>query len=161
VGALPDEVEEILNQALVGEFTVLGAGGRPITHPMIPLYDGEKVYVHSSVLFSKKLGHIRRNPRVSLAVTDQGATHGDRMAHRVSIQGDAALIEEDPHTTWERILPLWIAKEPVVKAFYAKRVAMPMFWERTLIEVTPRRALLWEDGRTDRPPREFEVAGVS
>jgi hypothetical protein len=41
--------------------------------------------------------------------------------------------------------------------FYAKRVALPLFWERVIIEVTPRRALLWEGGRTDRPPQVFEV----
>jgi nitroimidazol reductase NimA-like FMN-containing flavoprotein (pyridoxamine 5'-phosphate oxidase superfamily) len=161
VGALPDEVERILNEALVGEFSVIGPDGRPITHPMIPLYDGEKIYVHSSILFSKKLEHVRRNPKVSLSVSDQAATHGDRLAHRVLVQGDAVVIEDDPHTTWERILPLWIDKEPVVKAFYAKRVALPLFWERALIEVTPRRALLWEGGRTDRPPKVFEVATVS
>jgi nitroimidazol reductase NimA-like FMN-containing flavoprotein (pyridoxamine 5'-phosphate oxidase superfamily) len=161
VGALPEPVEDVLNAALVCEFTVLNRRGEPVTHPMIPLYDGEKVWVHSSVLFSKKLQHIQADPRVSLAVTDLTATHGDPMTRRVTVQGEARVIDDDPHRTWERILPLWIAKEPIVKAFYAKRVALPLFWERALIEVTPRRVLVWEGGRTDAPPEVFEPAGVA
>lgn len=161
MGALPAAVEDVLSRALVCEFTVIGPGGRPITHPMIPLYDGEKVYLHSSILFSKKLGHIKANPKVAIAVTDLGATHGGPLRDRVLVQGDAVVIEDDPHTTWERILPLWIAKEPIVRDFYAKRVALPLFWERALIEVTPRRAILWENGRTDLPPKVFELEAVA
>lgn len=161
MGALPAAVEEVLNRALVCEFTVINAAGQPVTHPMIPLYDGEKIYLHSSILFSKKLGHIKGNPKVAMAITDMAATHGDPLRDRVLVQGDAVVLDEDPHTTWERILPLWIAKEPIVKAFYAKRVALPMFWERGLIEVTPRRTLVWPGGRTDAPPQVFEDAGVT
>lgn len=161
MGALPRPVEDALNRALVAEFTALDGRGRPVTHPMIPIYDGDKIYLHSSVLFSKKVEHIRRNPKVSLSISDLSATHGDPLSVRVTIQGDARVFDEDPHTTWERILPLWIAKEPIVKEFYAKRVALPLFWERALIEVTPRRVLMWEEGHTGRPPKVFELAGVS
>lgn len=160
MGALPRPVEDTLNRALVAEFTVLDARGRPVTHPMIPIYDGEKIYLHSSVLFSKKIEHVRRNPKVSLSISDLSATHGDPLTARMTVQGDARIFDEDPHTTWERILPLWIAKEPIVKEFYAKRVALPLFWERALIEVTPRRVLMWEQGNTGRPPQVFELAGV-
>jgi len=158
MGALPEAVEKVLNAALVCEFTVVSGEGRPITHPMIPLYDGERIYLHSSILFSKKLEHIRANPKVSLAITDQGATHGEPLALRVTIQGDATVHDEDPHHTWERILPLWIAKEPMVEKFYKMRVALPLFWERGLIEIVPRRIFVWAEGRTDRPPQVHEVA---
>jgi general stress protein 26 len=158
---LPTECEDVLNRALVCEFTVVGSGGRPITHPMIPLYDGEKIYLHSSILFSKKLEHVKRNPRVAVAVTDLSATHGAPLLDRVTVQGDAVVVEDDPHSTWERILPLWIAKEPIVEGFFKKRVALPLFWERSLIEVTPRRVHLWEGGRTTEPPRVYELTGAS
>jgi nitroimidazol reductase NimA-like FMN-containing flavoprotein (pyridoxamine 5'-phosphate oxidase superfamily) len=161
MGALPEPAEDALRRALVSEFTVLGPGGRPITHPMIPLYDGERIYLHSSILFSKKLAHIKANPKVSLAITDLGATHGEPLSDRVTVQGDAVLIEDDPHTTWQRILPLWIEKEPIVKEFYAKRVALPLFWERSLIEITPRRVLIWPEGSTERPPVVHELIGVA
>jgi general stress protein 26 len=157
MGALPPEVERLLEAALVAELTVIDRRGRPITHPMIPLYDGERLWFHSSVLFSRKLRHIRANPRVAASISDPRGTPADPF-HRLTVQGDARVIDDDPHTGWERILPLWEAKEPAVREFYAKRVALPLFWERVLIEVTPRRVLLWERGRTDRPPRVLEPA---
>lgn len=161
MGTLPVEVEQVLNSALVAEFTVVNAHGRPVTHPMIPLFDGERIYLSSSILFSKKLDHIRADSRVAICFSDATATHGEPLRHRVTIQGDAVIHDEDPHTTWERILPLWIAKEPIVKEFYAKRVALPLFWERALIEITPRKVFLWRDGRTDVPPQVFQVEGVA
>jgi general stress protein 26 len=161
VGVLPREIEQVLELALVSEFTVIGPRNQPISHPMIPLYDGEHVYLHSSILFSKKLDHVRRNPKVSVAVTDLNASHKGPIPHRVCIQGDAALYEGDIHREWQRILPLWIDKEPIVQEFFAKRVALPLFWERVIIEITPRRALLWEAGRTDRPPKVFQLEPVT
>ena len=160
MGALPERVERILETALVGEFTAIDRRGRPVTHPMIPLYDSEKLYVHSSILFSKKLAHIRANPKVSISISDLTATHGEPLDDRVTVQGDARLNEGDVHEEWQRILPLWQRKEPIVEMFYAKRVALPLFWERVLVEIEPRRALLWEGGRTDRPPQVFEVTRV-
>lgn len=160
MGALPESVERILEAALVCEFTVVDARGRAVTHPMIPLYDGSKIYMTSSALFSKKLDHIRANPKVAIAITDQEATHGDPLPDRVTVQGEAVVVEDDPHRTWQRVMPLWVAKEPVVEAFYGKRVALPLFWERALIEMTPRRVLVWEAGGTDRPPRIYELSGV-
>jgi general stress protein 26 len=153
VGALPDHAEDALNRALVCEFTVIRRDGRLVTHPMIPLYDGERVLLHSSILFSKKVEHLKGNPRVSVAITDLSATHGEPLRDRVTIQGDAAVVEDDPHSTWERI-----AKEPIVASFYKQRVALPLFWERSLIEITPLRVLVWEEGRTDRPPTAYQLA---
>jgi general stress protein 26 len=160
MGALPPPAEEALRRALVCEFTVIRPDGRPVTHPMIPIYDGERIYLHSSILFSKKVAHVKANPKVSVAVTDLSATHGEPLRDRVTVQGEAVVREDDPHTTWERILPLWIEKEPIVESFYKQRVALPLFWERSLIEVTPRRVLVWKGGRTDRPPAVHELSGV-
>jgi len=151
MGWLPDPVERLLDVALVGELTVVGHNERPVTHPLIPLYHEGKIYLHSSTLFSKKLEHIKRDPRVSLAITDPVATKGNR--DRVTIQGTARLIEEDPHSDWERlILRLWREKEPSIDDFLKVRVALPLFFERAVIELTPERALYWADGRTDRAP---------
>jgi hypothetical protein len=62
------------------------------------------------------------------------------------------VIDGDPHTDWERTLPLWSAKEPVILQFLKARVAFPLFFERSVIEVVPTRALYWPDGDTTRPP---------
>lgn len=151
MGWLPAPVERLLEVALVGELTVIGRNGRPITHPLIPLYDGEHIYLHSSTLFSKKLEHIKRDARVALALTDPVAMKGN--LDRATIQGTARVIEDDPHSDWEHlILELWRKKEPAIDDFLKARVALPLFFERAVIEITPERCLLWPDGVTARPP---------
>jgi len=156
MGWLPEPVERLLDVALVGELTVVGRNGRPITHPLIPLYDGERIYLHSSTLFSRKLEHIKRDPRVALALTDPVAMKGN--PDRATIQGTARVIEEDPHADWERlILELWRRKEPSIDEFLKVRVALPLFFERSVIEITPERCLYWSEGRTDRAPSESRV----
>jgi general stress protein 26 len=141
---LPEPVERLLEAALVGELTVIDASGRPVTYPLIPLYDGARIYLTSSTLFSRKLEHIKANPKVSLSITDPIAVGG--RTDRATIQGDARVIEEDPHGGWERLLPIWQAKEPSIVFFLTQRVALPLFFERSLIEITPRRVLYWASG---------------
>ena len=158
MSALPEPIEALLETALVSEVTVVDGRGRPVTHPLIPLYDGELIYLTSSVLFSKKLEHIKENGRVSLSISDPNAVRVERFA-RATIQGDATVDDSDLHSGWEeRVLPLWREKEPVIDQFLGKRVALPLFFERAIVEVVPRRAFLWEDGRTDRTPQVFELA---
>ena len=157
MGVLPETAEEILKAALVAELTVLDAKGRPVTYPLIPLYDGERIYMHSSVLFSRKLEHIKRNPRVSLTVSDPVAARVEPF-HRVTIQGDARVVEDDLHSGWEKtVLPLWTQKEPLISKLVKQRFAMPLFWERAVIEITPRRVLIWRGGRTDADPEVHEL----
>jgi Pyridoxamine 5'-phosphate oxidase len=161
VGVLPPEVEEVLNAALVAELTVVDERGRPVTHPLIPLYDGERILMTSSVLFSRKLERIKANPRVSVSVTDPVSAAGLERFRRVTIQGDATVVDDDLHAGWERTaLPLWRVKEPAIDFFLGKRVALPLFFERAVIEVVPRRVFVWEDARTDRAPRMVALAGA-
>ena len=150
MATLPEPVERLLDAALVGELTVVNSAGRPITYPLIPLYDGERIYLSSSVLFSRKLEHIKRDGRVALSLTDPVALAG--RTDRATIQGDARVIEEDPHGGWTRLLPIWERKEPAIVAFLRARVALPLFFERALIEVTPRRTFYWADGDPASPP---------
>ena len=159
MGWLPAPVERLLEVALVGELTVIGRNGRPITHPLIPLYDGEHIYLHSSTLFSKKLEHIKRDARVALALTDPVAMKGN--LDRATIQGTARVIEEDPHSDWERlILELWRKKEPAIDDFLKARVALPLFFERAVIEITPERCLYWANADTRRPPERTASPGA-
>lgn len=152
MGWLPEPVQRLLEVALVGELTVISRGKRPVTHPLIPLFDGERIYLHSSTLFSKKLEHIKRNPRVALSLSDPIAMKGNR--DRATIQGTARVIEDDPHSQWEAlILDLWRRKEPVIDSFLKMRVALPLFFERAVIEVAPERCLYWTDGDTGREPQ--------
>jgi hypothetical protein len=147
---LPAEVVDLVDAALVTELSVVRADGRPITYPLIPMWDTEKILMTSSILFSRKLEHIKDNGRVALSFSDPIALGGRR--GRALIQGDAHVIDGDPHVDWERVLPLWVAKEPVITEFLKARVAFPLFFERSVIEVTPRRVYFWPDGDTSRPP---------
>jgi len=80
---------------------------------------------------------------------------------RATIQGDATVDDSDLHSGWERkVLPLWRKKEPAIDFFLGKRVALPLFFERAIIEIVPRRAFLWEDGDTSQPPEVFELSGA-
>ena len=157
MSTLPAPIEELLETALVAELTVIDPSGRPVTHPLIPMYDGELIYLTSSILFSKKLEHIKANPKVALSISDPLAVQVERF-RRATIQGDATVDDSDLHSGWEeRVLPLWRKKEPMIDFFLGKRVALPLFFERGIIELRPRRAFLWEDGATDRPPQVFEL----
>jgi len=159
MGLLPEPIEELLNTALVAELTVIDDQGRPVTHPLIPLYDGERIYLTSSVLFSRKLEHIKANGKVALSISDPNAVSVDRF-RRATIQGDAVVDDRDLHSGWERVLPIWRKKEPAIDFFLGKRVALPLFFERGVIEIRPRRAFLWEDGDTSRPPQVFVLEGA-
>jgi general stress protein 26 len=158
MASLPEPIKKLLDAALVCELTVVDFKGRPMTHPLIPLYDGELIYLTSSVLFSKKLEHIKANSKVSISISDPVAAKVEPF-RRATIQGDAVVDDTDLHSGWEeKVLPLWREKEPAIDTFLAKRVALPLFFERAIIEVTPRRALLWDDGDTARPPAVYELA---
>jgi general stress protein 26 len=152
---LPGPVESLLDIALVAELSVVRGDGRPITYPLIPLYDGERIYMTSSSLFSRKLDHVRANPKVAVSITDPVATGG--RLDRVTIQGVARVVEDDPHGGWERLLPIWEAKEPAIVSFLKQRVALPLFFERALIEISPRRVLYWPGGDPAAAPEAFDV----
>jgi hypothetical protein len=156
-GVLPAPVEALLDVALVAELTVIGADGQPVTYPLIPLYDGRHIFMTSAVLFSRKLVHIKANPKVAVALTDPVGVPAEPFA-RATIQGDARVIEDDLHAGWETLLPLWRAKEPVIDSFVKKRFGIPLFFERSIIEITPRRVQYWEGGLTSAAPQVFELA---
>jgi general stress protein 26 len=157
---LPPPVRALLDVALVGELTVVDHNGRPVTYPLIPLSDGNLIYLTSSVLFSRKLRHIKANPKVCFSLTDPVAIPADPFS-RATIQGDARVVEEDLHEGWEELLPMWRAKEPAIDFFLKKRFGIPLFFERSIIEITPRRVLWWADGRTEGPATVYEMAEVS
>jgi general stress protein 26 len=155
---MPAPVVDLLNAALVAELTVVGEGGRLRTDPMIPFWDGRHILMTSSILFSRKLQDIKANPRVSLSLSDPIGVPAKPFS-RATIQGDARVIDDDLHRGWLRVLPLWEAKEPIIKTLLAplQKLGLPLFWERAIIEVTPRRVLWWPDGDTTLEP---EVADL-
>ena len=155
-GVLPDRVAALLDAALVAELTVVDGRGRPVSYPLIPLYDGQRIYMTSAALFSKKLRHIKANPKVSVALTDPVAVPVEPFA-RATIQGDATVHDGDLHVDWERLLPRWRAKEPVIDKFVKMRFGIPLFFERSVIEIAPTRVHYWAAGQTDQAPEVIEL----
>jgi general stress protein 26 len=159
-GVLPAEIEALLDAALVSELTVVTQAGRPVTYPLIPLYDGRTIAMTSAVLFSRKLEHLRANPKVSVALSDPVGVPAEPFA-RATVQGLARVFDEDdPHSAWERVLPLWRAKEPAIGKLVKQRFGLPLFFERVVIEISPVRALYWPGGDTASLPQIFELAGT-
>jgi general stress protein 26 len=157
--AFPYPVARLIDAALVGELTVIGADDRPITYPMIPLLWGERIFMTSSALDSAKVAHIKANPRVSFSVTNPDAI--GTYVGRVTIQCDAKVAEDDLHAGWERLLDNWKRKDPSVVGLLKSRLGFPLIFERVLIELTPRRTWFWPDGRTDRAPQVTIAAEVA
>ena len=159
---MPEAVVELLNKALVAELTVIDSQGRFRTDPLIPFWDGQYVLMTSSILFSRKLEDIKRNPRVAVSLSDPVGIPADPFS-RSTIQGDARVIDDDLHEGWMRLLPLWEAKEPVIKTFLKpmQKLGLPLFWERAIIEITPRRVLWWPGGDTTRDPEVRALQAVA
>ena len=158
VQGVPAPVIELLNQALVAELTVIDDQGRFRTDPLIPFWDGRSILMTSSMLFSRKLMDIKRNPRVSVSLSDPVGIPAKPFS-RATIQGDARVIDDDLHQGWYRLLPLWEAKEPIIKTFLKpmQKLGLPLFWERAIIEIAPRRVFWWPDGDTTREPQVTDV----
>jgi general stress protein 26 len=157
--ALSYPVARLIDAALVGELTVVGPRGRPITYPMIPILWGERIYMTSTPLDSAKVAHIKANPRVTFSITDTTATGSAR--GRVTVQCDAKVSEDDLQHGWEELVGAWAKKDPSVRAIFATRLAFPLLLERVLIELTPRKTWFWPDGDTEKPPQVHQAAEVA
>jgi nitroimidazol reductase NimA-like FMN-containing flavoprotein (pyridoxamine 5'-phosphate oxidase superfamily) len=155
---LPRQVTEVFENALVCEFTVVSPAGRPVVHPLLPLYDSEegRLYVTSSVLFSKKLEHIKKNPKVAALFSNREGLRTSPY-RVVLVQGEAKLGEEDVHHGWERLLPLWRKKEPYIDSYIKMRYALPLFWERSIVEIEPAKVYFWAGGDVSSEPNSYEV----
>lgn len=157
---MPANVVDLLNAALTAELTVIDERGRLHTDPLIPMWDGSHILMTSSVLFSRKLERIKANPKVSVSLSDPVSCPVTPFL-RATIQGDARVLDGDIHEDWERVLPLWTAKEPSVSKLMRFRFALPLFWERSVIEITPRRVLVWRGGDTTHDPEAVDLSEVA
>jgi general stress protein 26 len=157
--ALPYPISRLIDAALIGELSVIGRDGSPITYPMVPLLWGDRIFLTSSVLDSSKVAHIEANPRVSFSITNMDAM--GTYIGRVTIQCDARVSSDDLTAGWERLLDNWRRKDKATVALLKSRVGFPLIFERVLIELTPRRTWFWPDGRTDREPEITVAAEVA
>jgi 1,4-dihydroxy-2-naphthoate polyprenyltransferase len=158
---MPADVVDLINSALVSELTVVDRNGGLHTDPLIPMWDGQHVLMTSSILFSAKLQRVKANPKVSVSFSDPIGCPVQPFL-RATIQGDARVIDDDLHSAWEQTaLPLWLEKEPIVRKLLKLRFGLPLFWERAVIEITPRRVVRWRGGDTTQEPDVFDLVDGS
>jgi PPOX class probable F420-dependent enzyme len=87
---LPDDLRALLAKPNPAVIATLGRDGRPVSVATWYLLDGDRILVNMDE-GRKRLGHLRRDPRVSLTVLDEAGwyTH-------VSVQGRVLEMREDP-----------------------------------------------------------------
>ncbi len=151
---VPHWVQEIFSNYLICEFSTISRD-KPVTLPLLPFYipDSGTFVVTSSILFSKKIENMRKNPRVSMLFSNpEGSNVGK---HTVLVQGIADCDDSDLDHGWERYLPYWRKKEPPIDGFLAEREKFGWFWKRIVVRVEPKRILAWKNGDISRPPEVF------
>jgi general stress protein 26 len=150
---IPPHVEQVFEGALVSILSFVDQSGRITSHPMLPMYDPGRgnLYFTSSILFSRKLQHIKRNLKVSVLFTGREFIRSPEY-HTVLVKGNAQIYDENIHSGWEWLLTLWRKKEPYIDSFLKQRIALPLFWERAVIEVQPVELLVWENGIMENDP---------
>jgi len=151
---VPGWVGDVFDHYLTCEFTTV-ANGRPVTFPLLYFYDADsgKFTVTSSILFSKKVEHMKEDPKVSLLFSNPEGSGIGKQA--ILVQGIAHCDDSDLDHGWERFLPHWRKKEPYIDAFLAEREKFGWFWKRIVIQVEPKKIMAWKNGNTDGPPEVF------
>ena len=151
---VPGWVGDVFDHYLTCEFTTV-ANGRPVTFPLLYFYEADsgKFTVTSSILFSKKIEHVRKDPKVSLLFSNPEGSGIGKQA--ILVQGIAHCDDSDLDHGWERFLPHWRKKEPYIDAFLAEREKFGWFWKRIVIQVEPKKIMAWKNGNTDGPPEVF------
>jgi general stress protein 26 len=150
----PTWVQDVFDSYLVCEFTTI-KNGKPVTLPLLPFYmrDTGKLVVTSSILFSKKVEHIKDNQKVSMLFSNPEGTKSER--HSILVQGIAHADDSNLDHGWEKYLEHWRKKEPYIDAFLAEREKFGWFWKRINIEVEPKKITAWKNGDTTRQPEVF------
>ena len=86
---LPAELRELLAKANPAVIATVRADGQPVTVATWYVLDGDRILVNMDAR-RKRLDHLRKDPRVSLTVTD-----ADNWYTHVSLQGRVAELTED------------------------------------------------------------------
>ncbi len=152
--SVPLWVKNVFERYLICEFTTV-ANDLPIIFPLLFFYDSNsgKFTVTSSILFSKKIEHMKDNSKVSLLFSNPEGSGIDKQV--VLVQGLAKCDDSDLDHGWEKLLPSWRQKEPYIDAFLAEREKFSWFWKRIMVDVEPKMIMAWKDGNTQKTPEIF------
>jgi len=152
---VPSWTTDVFENYLICEFTTISKG-RPVTFPLLYFYEPTTgvFTVTSSILFSKKIEHMKKNSKVSLLFSNPAGSGIDK--HAVLVQGIAKCEDSDLDHGWEKFLPYWRKKEPYIDAFLAEREKFGWFWKRIVVQVEPRKITAWKNADMGKTPEVFK-----
>lgn len=167
MSSIPEWVEEIFEKYLTAEFTYLD-GKIPRTIAVLPYYDARRksIVITTSPAFYRKVACVKNDPRVSVLFSNSkySGIEGNAV---VLVQGVARVfenIEENLHyimnlminyrDCWKKRVMEKMAEE--LRSAIVKRL-MDWYVYRIIINVEPRRLLLWRDGNVENSPEVLEV----
>jgi PPOX class probable F420-dependent enzyme len=89
---LPDELRALLEKPNPAVITTLREDGQPVSVATWYVLDGDRVLVNMDAT-RKRLGHVRRDPRVSLTVLDEASwyTHVSLLGRMTELRDDEGL----------------------------------------------------------------------
>lgn len=167
--ALPFQVAAVIQEFRVCEFSTLAKDGTPITWPLAAHYlpDRSCFLLTTSIGFSQKASHIRRNSRVSLLFSDATGSGIENPAS-VLVQGDAVVSDEVVTQVYGVTEGYWrdtiFRRQPateIISGNFMMRKLMDWYYMRLLIFVTPRALFWWSNGDFTQPAQKFEVQHVA
>jgi hypothetical protein len=167
--ALPSPVAAVIREFRACEFSTLTKDGTPITWPVATLYlpDQARFLLTTSIGFSQKALHIRRNPHVALLFSDPTGS-GLENPPAVLIQGDAVVSDEVVTSVDGVAREYWrdtiFRRQPAtefISGNFLTRKFMDWYYMRLLIFVTPRALYWWPEGDFSQPRQKFEVGHVA
>ena len=164
---LPVEVESVIREFRVCEFSTMAKDGTPITWPLAARYqpDQGRFLLTTSIGLPQKAFNIRRNSRVSLLFSDPTGS-GLENPPSVLIQGQATAPDEIV-TAVDGIEDYWresiFSRQPsseMISGNGLMRKLMDWYYMRILISVTPTVLFWWPKSDFTQPAQQVEVAHV-
>ncbi len=142
ISNLPPEVEAVFREFRTCEMSTLVRDGTPITWPTLPFWrpDEGRFLITTSIGLPHKAFNVRRNPRVSLLISNPTAS-GLTNPPAVLVQGDAEAPDEVEASGF-------YSSNPITRYLFY------WYYMRLTIYVSPRRILWWpgatSNGRRSR-----------
>lgn len=165
--ALPTQVESVIREFRVCEFSTMAKDGTPVTWPLGAYYQPERnrFLLTTSIGLAQKAFNIRRNPHVSLLFSDPTGS-GLENPPAVLVQGNA-IAPDEIVVSVDGIEDYWretiFSRQPTSKMFSSNalmRKLMDQYYMRILISVTPTALFWWPKGDFTQPALQVEVAHV-
>lgn len=165
--SLPSEVEPVIRDFRVCEFSTVAKNGTPITWPLVTLYQphNSRFLLTTSIGFPNKAFNIRRNSHVSLLFSDPTGS-GLENPPSVLIQGNAT-VQSNVVTEVDGLEKYWrdkiFRRQPaseMMSSNFLARMFMDWYYMRLLIFVTPIVLFWWPQSNFSRHAQKIEVEHV-